>query len=88
MHGPPGTEKLIGEAIKASGVPREELFITTKLPYAFVAESASPCELIVLFPRSHHCGRVKEYFEDSLKSLGVDYVDLVGILPLRLSPYN
>ena len=36
---------------------------------------------MVPFPRAHHCGRVKEYFEDSLKSLGVDYVDLVGVLP-------
>ncbi|KAG1761854.1 reductase AKOR2 [Suillus occidentalis] len=28
-----GTEKPVGEAIKASGIPREELFITTKLPW-------------------------------------------------------
>ncbi|KAK0448422.1 NADP-dependent oxidoreductase domain-containing protein [Desarmillaria tabescens] len=28
-----GTEKVIGEAIKESGIPREEFFITTKLPF-------------------------------------------------------
>jgi glycerol 2-dehydrogenase (NADP+) len=27
-----GTEKPVGDAIKASGIPREELFVTTKLP--------------------------------------------------------
>jgi len=27
-----GTEKAVGEAIKESGIPREELFVTTKLP--------------------------------------------------------
>lgn len=28
----PGTEESLGKAIKASGIPREELFITTKIP--------------------------------------------------------
>ncbi|KAF8958431.1 NADP-dependent oxidoreductase domain-containing protein [Flammula alnicola] len=28
-----GTEKAVGEAIKASGIPREEIFVTTKLPW-------------------------------------------------------
>lgn len=28
-----GTEKIVGEAIKASGIPREEIFVTTKLPW-------------------------------------------------------
>ncbi|EGN94913.1 hypothetical protein SERLA73DRAFT_155598 [Serpula lacrymans var. lacrymans S7.3] len=28
-----GTEKPVGDAIKASGVPREKLFVTTKLPW-------------------------------------------------------
>jgi hypothetical protein len=27
-----GTEKAVGEVIKASGIPREEIFVTTKLP--------------------------------------------------------
>ena len=27
-----GTEKAVGEAIKESGIPREEIFVTTKLP--------------------------------------------------------
>lgn len=28
-----GTEKALAEAIKLSGIPREEIWITTKLPY-------------------------------------------------------
>ncbi|KAF8154236.1 reductase AKOR2 [Crassisporium funariophilum] len=28
-----GTEKAVGEAIRASGIPREEIFVTTKLPW-------------------------------------------------------
>ncbi|KAF8187712.1 reductase AKOR2 [Pholiota molesta] len=28
-----GTEKAVGEAIRASGIPREEVFVTTKLPW-------------------------------------------------------
>lgn len=27
-----GTEKYIGETVKEAGVPRESLFVTTKLP--------------------------------------------------------
>lgn len=26
-----GTENVVGKAIKASGIPREEIFVTTKL---------------------------------------------------------
>ncbi|KDQ24183.1 putative aldo-keto reductase [Pleurotus ostreatus PC15] len=52
-----GTEESLGKAIKDSGLPREELFITTKLPW------------------SHH-SRVAQSFQDSLTSLGLDYVDL------------
>ncbi|KAF9054138.1 NADP-dependent oxidoreductase domain-containing protein [Panaeolus papilionaceus] len=28
-----GTEKAVGEAVRASGLPREEIFVTTKLPW-------------------------------------------------------
>lgn len=47
----------VGAAIAASGIPREELFITTKL-------------------RNGDQGRAKDAFQDSLKALGLDYVDL------------
>jgi diketogulonate reductase-like aldo/keto reductase len=30
-----GTEPSLGAALRASGVPRKEVFITTKLAYAF-----------------------------------------------------
>jgi len=52
-----GNEKEVGEGIKDSGVPREQLWITTKLDNPW-----------------HK--RVEEGINSSLKSLGVDYVDL------------
>lgn len=32
-----GTEKYLGEAIRQSGIPREELWINTKLPWHYPA---------------------------------------------------
>ena len=29
-----GTEGAVGKAVRESGIPREEIFVTTKLPYA------------------------------------------------------
>jgi len=51
------TERAVGEAIKESGIPREQIFITTKLDWT-------------------HQHIVAETFEDSLKALRVDYIDL------------
>lgn len=54
-----GNEEAVGKAIKASGVPREELFITTKLWISdFSYEDA------------------KDAFNESLRKLDLDYVDL------------
>ena len=52
-----GNEKEVGEGIKDSGVPREEIWVTTKLDNPW-----------------HK--RVEEGITSSLKSLGLDYVDL------------
>ncbi|GEQ70127.1 hypothetical protein JCM33374_g3803 [Metschnikowia sp. JCM 33374] len=52
-----GNEKEVGEGIKASGVPREEIFVTTKL-----------------WNTDHK--NVRSAFEESLKRLQLDYVDL------------
>ncbi|KAI9840074.1 MAG: hypothetical protein M1819_000267 [Sarea resinae] len=52
-----GNEAEVGEGIKASGVPRDQIWITTKLDNPW-----------------HK--RVQEGIDSSLKSLGVDYVDL------------
>ncbi|KAF2447902.1 aldose reductase [Karstenula rhodostoma CBS 690.94] len=52
-----GNEHEVGQGIKDSGVPREKIFITTKLDNPY-----------------HK--RVEEGINSSLKSLGVDYVDL------------
>lgn len=52
-----GNEAEVGEGIKASGIPREEIWITTKLDNPW-----------------HK--RVEQGLQSSLKSLGVDYIDL------------
>jgi 2,5-diketo-D-gluconate reductase A len=52
-------EEAVGRAIKASGVPREELFITTKL-----------------FIQSNGYEGALKIFEQSLKKLQLDYLDL------------
>lgn len=52
-----GNEEEVGQGIHAANVPREELFITTKL-----------------WNTEHN--NVKGAFEESLKKLGLDYVDL------------
>ena len=52
-------EALVGEAIRESGIPREEIFITTKL-----------------WNDDMRSGKQMEAFEQSLKLLGTDYVDL------------
>lgn len=52
-------EAMVGEAIKESGIPREEIFITTKL-----------------WNDDMRNGTQMEAFENSLKLLGTDYVDL------------
>lgn len=54
-----GNEEAVGRAIKTSGVPREDLFITTKL-----------------WIQSNGYEGTKKSFEDSLKKLDLDYIDL------------
>jgi 2,5-diketo-D-gluconate reductase A len=58
-----GNEEAVGAAIKASGVAREELFVTTKL-WIQHAPTGSVHE------------DTKRSFEHSLRRLGLDYLDL------------
>ncbi|KAJ7764689.1 NADP-dependent oxidoreductase domain-containing protein [Mycena metata] len=51
------TERYLGAAIRSSGIPREEFFVTTKFPW-------------------FHAKDVARSFDDSLRNLGFDYVDL------------
>ncbi|MCX5529244.1 aldo/keto reductase [Streptomyces sp. NBC_00006] len=55
-----GNEEAVGRAIKSSGIPREELFVTTKL---WVQEA--PAE-----------DNARRAFETSLTKLGLDHLDL------------
>ncbi|MEO7414513.1 MAG: aldo/keto reductase [Opitutaceae bacterium] len=54
-----GNERGVGQAIRACGVPRAELFVTTKL-----------------WNDDIRAGRVEAAFDQSLRLLGLDYVDL------------
>jgi 2,5-diketo-D-gluconate reductase A len=54
-----GNEEAVGKAIKGSGVPREDLFVTTKL-----------------WIQSNGYEGTKKSFENSLKRLQLDYLDL------------
>lgn len=58
-----GNEEAVGAAIRASGIPREDLWITTKL---FIQHN--PAEGVE--------GDTARSFEASLSRLGLDYVDL------------
>jgi diketogulonate reductase-like aldo/keto reductase len=67
-----GTERGFGEGISASGVPRRDIFLTTKVSHEYLRADD--------FARS---------VEQSLKNLGVDFVDLLLVhwpnpdIPLR-----
>jgi 2,5-diketo-D-gluconate reductase A len=64
-----GNERGVGRGIRDSGLPREELFVTTKLDGPYQGE-----------------GRAVAGLDDSLRRLGLDYVDLLLIhwpLPQR-----
>ncbi|MDR1360122.1 MAG: aldo/keto reductase [Deltaproteobacteria bacterium] len=52
-------EAAVGQGVKESGLPREQVFLTTKL-----------------WNDDMRNGRQMEAFEDSLRALGTDYVDL------------
>lgn len=52
-------EEAVGQAIIESGIPREEIFITTKV-----------------WNDDQRSGKIKEAFEDSLRKLQTDYIDL------------
>ncbi|MGW3817910.1 aldo/keto reductase [Streptomyces sp. NPDC005046] len=55
-----GNEEAVGRAIKGSGIPREDLFVTTKL---WVQDA--PAE-----------ENTRRAFDDSLRKLGLDHLDL------------
>ena len=55
-----GTERGVGEGMRASGVPRSEIFLATKVSHEFL--------------RADDFARA---LDESLKTLGVDFVDLL-----------
>jgi len=55
-----GTERGVGEGLRASEVPREEIFLTTKVSHEYL-----------------HAADFARSVDESLRNLGVDYVDLL-----------
>jgi 2,5-diketo-D-gluconate reductase B len=55
-----GTERTVGEGMRASGVPRNEIFLCTKVSH-----------------ENLHADDFARSVDESLKALGVDYVDLL-----------
>src|SRR6516225_9629487 len=55
-----GTERAVGEGMRASGVPRPEIFLCTKVSH-----------------ENLHAADFARSVDESLKALGVDYVDLL-----------
>jgi 2,5-diketo-D-gluconate reductase B len=55
-----GTEPAVGEGMRASGIPRGEIFVCTKVSH-----------------ENLHAGDFARSVDESLRALGVDYVDLL-----------
>ena len=68
-------EREIGEAIKQSSVPREEIFITSKLYVSCGAQVPVP-SLLTRCRWNAHQPNVAEGLEQTLKDLQTDYLDL------------
>jgi diketogulonate reductase-like aldo/keto reductase len=64
-------EERVGEAIRTCGIPREELFVTTKL----IPGSHNFSDLLTTVG-DHTAETVTEALKTSLSKLGLDYIDL------------
>lgn len=60
----------VGAALRASGVPRDELFIQTKFTFAPGQDHRLPYD-----PNTDFADQVRQSFENSLEHLGVSQVD-------------
>lgn len=71
-------EHEVGQAIKEAGVPREEIFITSKVRYRRGAFQGCILifSLLQLWNTYHRPEYVKAAVKASLKALGLEYLDL------------
>jgi diketogulonate reductase-like aldo/keto reductase len=68
-------QKAVGDAVAASSIPREDLFITTKVPCC--PNSLWGCEQTFPWSRMHPAEAVKKAANVSMGLLGMSYVDLL-----------
>ena len=68
-----GNEEAVGKAIRDSSVPREEIFVTTKLTSASII---SPLMRADSTARNKYHERVQEGFDESFQALNIGYIDL------------
>ncbi|KAJ7782782.1 aldo/keto reductase [Mycena metata] len=69
-------EEEVGRAIRDSGIPRSELYVTTKLGYNRRLQCKPLKTYIYAYAGVGIIHRVKDAFEESLKKLDVSYIDL------------
>ncbi|KAG5635391.1 hypothetical protein H0H81_011450, partial [Sphagnurus paluster] len=72
----PDTERAVGEAIKESGIPRDQIFLTTKLRYIsgfYRDDKTLQLSLLISWLHQHI---VVQSFEESLRALDVEYINL------------
>ena len=71
----PDVQKALGDAVSASSIPRDDLFITTKVPCC--PNSLWGCEPAFPWARMNATAAVHKAANVSMGLLGMDYVDLL-----------
>ena len=73
-----GNEKEVGEGIRASGVPRSEIFVRLRFFFHFAKQLSNSIPLAKITSKvwgTFHKNSVEECLDQSLAKLGTDYLD-------------
>mmetsp|Transcript_22430 Transcript_22430/g.48632 ORF Transcript_22430/g.48632 Transcript_22430/m.48632 type:complete len:383 (+) Transcript_22430:175-1323(+) len=72
-----GNHQDVGEAIRQSGVPREEIFVSTKIVFCPYIADQNEAEATWLYDAVNTKGNEAACIDLCLEQLGLDYVDLL-----------